>query len=764
MAVMTGGITSPTIRRLLICYPNLAELCEGSIDESSSPEELTEHILYYYDGNESTLHYSTEDVLKFMGLCTALYTFPSSFEDDDRTEQVYCGKSIVVFCPLENNEILAVAQISHGCPLAVRNSLVKSHAIFCLLREGGIIPRLSFLRGDLLSDDESFKLKNADESDSSIQLTALDKSNNSVTEGSSVEEPMPMGMSCDALDLSYLPQESEKVDRLGDSWKQDGCVYVGMKTLYKLRKKIRKQKLALGKVSDLLEMKRKSMEENLEVMIEEVERLSKILPICSIRRDLKDHYDEFLVESSLCNRCVVEMVPRPLHPDGYIPNKPRPAATIQLGHAIRDFLKRELRSFETEESKLIGISTFYCGDLLFTHMMKSEDDEEKEVEVSNETAANIVRYMDYFQQQMQQQGIIRLPTRMPTSNSEERRNSAKKRQVYRDSNDTEKQIDNNDFQNDDSIDQQSCTETDVTPISIGQYLESPPLSMLNVSDELLEVNDAKVGNVWTPLFFLNFGDNKHVPTKVALFSINQYNFLVYLDGADYDESDDTKSKHSSIRSMQSTVSFHGNYFFSGDMMPPTYATISEAYFADEGQSPITNVLRDVSLILSQCINECIPAERTPCYSSNVERGVDIVFLDRLQQKAIVLPNPEAPSKDTSRRRSTTGSSPGVGKNDRESLILNDNTLSTDYRQLLLSRLPNNIANAFDDMMSEIDIRKRNKCDEGIELCTYLSYGWLWATVHNQQELYVLFELTECMTVTEMQRRTDKIRRKFFRTH
>ena len=112
------------VERLLIFYPELPTICEGTIDESSSLEELTEHIIYFYDGKSSNwdgadaCQYATEDTVNFAGLCAALYTFPSAFseENDDRSREIHFVNSTLVFYPVEKNEeILCVVQIT-SCP------------------------------------------------------------------------------------------------------------------------------------------------------------------------------------------------------------------------------------------------------------------------------------------------------------------------------------------------------------------------------------------------------------------------------------------------------------------------------------------------------------------------------------------------------------------------------------------------------------------------------------------------------------------------
>lgn len=140
--------------------------------EGASIQEISEQILYYHrdpkwSTSDSTIgpptprtkHSWTEEAVQFLGLSSALYTLPSSLGIGDlveeRTKQIFFGKSTLVFVALESSaEILAVVQVSRlyqngsksdnagGNPLAVRASVERCHSLFCLLRGGGICTRL----------------------------------------------------------------------------------------------------------------------------------------------------------------------------------------------------------------------------------------------------------------------------------------------------------------------------------------------------------------------------------------------------------------------------------------------------------------------------------------------------------------------------------------------------------------------------------------------------------------------------------------------
>ena len=184
------------IERLIIYHTGL--LPPGGLDESASPEELGENILYYFDSatiaNSTTNHFCTEEAVKFLGLATALHSLPLNLSNAIRsgegvsgsdscgdrgndasstsnTRQVHLVHSTLVFTPLENeydgcNGLVAVAQIPRagsggpaknennsskssgtivtgGDPVAIRSMIQRKHAGFCLLRGGSIHFRLS---------------------------------------------------------------------------------------------------------------------------------------------------------------------------------------------------------------------------------------------------------------------------------------------------------------------------------------------------------------------------------------------------------------------------------------------------------------------------------------------------------------------------------------------------------------------------------------------------------------------------------------------
>lgn len=152
---MTSSSRHP-IQRLIIFHSRLAESSLGKpLDDNASNEELCEQVLYYHStqslDQSSSNNDNQDEVIQFMGLCTALHALPATLDPSnttDSTSEVYLDHAALVFCQLEA-DVLAAAQVgrrsseAQGCTLsAVVAALQQSHLVFCLLRSGGIHRRL----------------------------------------------------------------------------------------------------------------------------------------------------------------------------------------------------------------------------------------------------------------------------------------------------------------------------------------------------------------------------------------------------------------------------------------------------------------------------------------------------------------------------------------------------------------------------------------------------------------------------------------------
>jgi len=491
------------IQRLLIAHLKLAELFTGghSLDESASTDELREQILYFYSSSSSTSSssncssdemregYSVEEAIEFTGLCSALYSLPSSLVDptahnetttkeEDRAREIVLDNCCFVFEPLENDpSILAVAQVarrsphvtaSHGgTPSAVGLALQQSHRLFCLLRGGGIHKRLVACAAGLANIEE-FK-------------------------------------------------------------------YGGMQRMYQLRKQARK----LGDKMAKLSKPNSSMMQELQRVEEELEMLLPKLPIRSLREDLSKHYNSFLGESaqlatengSPC-RCLVQALPPPIaltsrshlissSPPILNSNKPN------LGQAM-DVALECINSSQVGDycPRLIGISTFAGNQLVFTHTSL-----QNESFVSNETACTLMGYLASFRFEMRKQHDRQTKTGVSTP--------PRFKQPFR-------PLAALSF----STGLDEAHPQELQAISKEGFLAPPSLSLLSPSDEGHGFSGRHEDDkVWAPLIDLPLGGQpsssielSSIKTRVCLYDNEDLSFLLYILPVPGKEENDTSYK------------------------------------------------------------------------------------------------------------------------------------------------------------------------------------------------------------------------------
>jgi hypothetical protein len=360
------------IQRILIIHFNLYEQCMNgeSLGEGASLEELSEPILYYHhdrhidngvagrtDSN-ATSEYLMEEAVQFLGLCTALYTFPSSltlsktneevcssnaFENHDKTKAIYFEKSTLLFIPLESSiDIVAVVQIARpsiceftsntgsGDPLAIQSSIERSHRLFCLLNGGGVLYRLN---------------------------------------GSTLET-------------------SEKCRP-----------YQGMDKLFGLLKQLRQAKQQLLRCDDE-EDKHEQLNAQAMALVDEIGSLRQGLTIQSIRRDLDAHYGVYLSDFSLvasrnggAGRCLVEVPHVPIAQDSGAhilqvpPSLANPHSVMLLTNAIHETLRAHAPE-NVDTHRLDAVSLFHEGQLLHSETLP-----ESHLSVSRECASMLMAYM-----------------------------------------------------------------------------------------------------------------------------------------------------------------------------------------------------------------------------------------------------------------------------------------------------------------------------------------------------------------------------------
>lgn len=380
-------IAGSPLQRLLLLHLNLAQLCTGKeLGESASLEELGEQILYYHQDpvTATATENQHQEAIQLAGLCTALYNLPSTLntylgnrnnaksssdEDDDAvraddlTQTVELDQSTLIFVPLEDwctkngNDnryypmILCVVQVARsstygmgGNSLAIRNSVVRWHQLFCLLRGGGIHTRLS----------------------SNANATAK-----KMTQAKCAYPGM-------------------------DQW------FKGLKTKRQLRETIRRLR-----EPDLdLDLEHDSLQADLDTFQKTLPILSLREDLKFHYDAYIGDYALISSKEGGVGRCLVDTIPPPSalhdgsHASSWTPENPPPSVSYCLGQAIIGLLSK------TDSSKnggsishpgLLAVSTFFRGQPLYHH---SDDGDFEE---SNESDSLLMWYFASYSYEVNQQ-------------------------------------------------------------------------------------------------------------------------------------------------------------------------------------------------------------------------------------------------------------------------------------------------------------------------------------------------------------------------
>ena len=740
MATTNGGVLSQThspIQRILIFHLNLAEKClEGnSLGEGASLRELGQNILYYFRDEENlasknqTNEEREEEAIQFLGLCTALFTLPSSLGEqstttdtgDDTTNEIYFGNSTLVFVPLESSkELIAVAQISRlyqngnqsksesgggGNPLAVRASIQRCHSLFSMLHGGGILRRLS-------------------------GIERKDKKNN---EGS--------------------------------------CPYPQMDTLFAKLKIFRKANEQLDRQQTAND---DALNKNIEDLRHEIDNLESSLPIHLLRGDLEAHYRQYLGDMPMvvsrnggALRCIVELSPAPTPWDSGsdVTGSSQSSSlgsyvVVAIGLAVRGMLRGfQDRTMTGDKSPyLLGVSTFHQGNLLHSHIsnndnpMNHHEHNATKVSVSNDLICLLMWYMASYRTKMKQLASTQhSSSKHPETHSRSVGLALKGLTLSFGSLADEspggynhpgyKKAANNFNENGDTI----C------------FLPPPPPFMLSSSDHSYCFEGPDLEKIWAPkvdlpLVLSNWeGSNEmqHADAHVMLCQQGDFSFLFYVGCQMLDDE---------------TMKLPAQFL---DYLKENFtAIISET--KQDGQSSSKT-------------------QKPPTiHPYQGEPGQDIVFIDRdrhlltliSDRKQVVARENTKPLQGRSppRRFLRFGSRTAVEKSTnsphaQERLgAAERSALGLDARHLLASHLHLDTILAFDDMMNEVAKTKRGTWTQGwsnndsnnmIEVCTCMPLGWMYAFAEGQMELYAFFDSSIYVTVADVQCAALKLQEHFF---
>lgn len=649
--------SSPPIQKLLIAHWDLAELSTGrSLSDSASEEALREEILYFYNGSSSLHQWSassciekTKEAIVFNGLCKALYQFPNSLAsntpsvgDDDSTQEVYLGESILVFIRIEPQSIVSVVQASRTVtPSAVRASLARSHELFCLLRGGGIHRRL-----------------------------------------------------CSQQDLA------------------NELAYSQIEPIYRLWKEISNVKSRLLRVTDY-----EDGQKHLEELIAHIDDLYKTLPLIPLRRDLRIHYDAYVGElNQLADTPnilfrLTEEIPIPVPSvDGahmrFSMPLPRQFENIRpMEDAIGKFLKNQDRDL----AYILHVCCIHDGKIVFRNGSKNSA-------MSHQTVALTWNYMHRIRMQVQS---LR---RVSQTNS-------------RSSTPTNRTLSNLMLSLGKKL-EDAVQLSLVAPNREDQsYLAPPPLSLLSTLDEANGFKGpSEESMVWC------------LPVSVVC-----------------QRSDSSPEIVDAYASMYCLGDLSFLFFWKQGSAQSDRSTQSSLFFRDFETT--------VSAGLHRCSCDGLSSKQRP--PEKLERlrqagkwhteGIDIVFIDRKRDNLILFSDPSrqlvAETERSGRSPRRLGTTPPKPRSEQPDLSVRGFD-HFDCRHISAAHLPSEAILCLEDAIDRAN--QATSEDLPFETCSFLPQRWLYALKdkkrHDCFELYIIFDASKFVTLTDVQISAREIRR------
>ena len=716
------------IERLMIFHHGLPGMC-GGLDEGSSRDELSEHILFYHDSLlKSEDDAAPEDLsrsgdaINFVGICTALLSLPGAFAaEQERTTEVQLEHSTIVFCPVEESEnpdIMVVMQVKKGVghTLAVRTSIQRCHDLYSLFRGGSIHHRLS--------SRHHVPSKTAPKD--AVDYVPI----NTVLSGEETppeEAPPDMSM----RQSLELPLKRPSITAKKESkWEDDGCVYPGMSLLYKLRKQARKAKEKISRVSPIMPVKKASLETELEETDVRITSLLRVLPIQSLRDDLQDHYKEYLEEirasSSGSLRCIVEDAKSLPSTQESQRKHPSMMATIQLGRTIQTVLEKSCHVQAIGRSVLLGVTTFFEGSIIYSHYRSELPGTISNFSVSNTTASQLYSHLSSFQNKMEQRPRSR--TGFLTPSRPPRLKNVLNKQMSR-------------IQ--ERLPRRNKDGSDPEPSSVfvGQYLEPPPLAMLNASARVCEIEIDARGRVWTPFVQIPYdsqGATCYHEINVAFFTMEDFSLLFYLDTAAMLHAEPTAHNNDVAKILDEAAGSLSVCIANIESFDRAAAGRVEPSAEEQWRGPgLDVVFIDRVMGRLEVFESLENGEHTPSKGFGAAKGLKWI-------KTNVLP------KEKGREAPGNGSPTGKTHHRRQ------------FRNKVASVFPDDALDAIDDIMGLIS--ERRPTDGQFELCSYLQSGWIWSFANNRKEVYALLCPTVYVTISDVKKKCDELRGAFFGLH
>mmetsp|Transcript_20101 Transcript_20101/g.28294 ORF Transcript_20101/g.28294 Transcript_20101/m.28294 type:complete len:733 (+) Transcript_20101:135-2333(+) len=685
------------------------------LDESSSLDELAEHILYFYEGKEcksvkTTDHHlfknhTSANAVRFAGLCQALYFLPSSLEKscltcdmqeqqhrsydnidmNDQTREVQLSNSTIIFMPLEQKEtqgLLAVAQVarkyvSHsnsavsnaasrtsiitgGDTFAIRCMIEKAHKIFMIFNGGGIHHRLS----------------------------------------------------------SQLISTVSTYDR------EKCCGYPGMKKVYEYHKLLRKSR------NTTFPNKYNSNQEvaYLVKLQHNLDQLLAVLPITKLRFDLKVYYDNFIFEveshhekNGGIGRCLIQASPLPVHwtctdPIMCAQKDSKLVLVSYLKKSIKDMLRNIKICSEKNvtkpcdsvtqipnREKIVAISAFQCGSLMFT------ETEYPNIEVSTEIASII-----------QEQCFVIL------SKTTDMLQPA----IF--------------FSFRDFVPRLTMAAT--TDIK-GAFLSPPIFTTIETCKDMPKIPQQTHEAVWMPEIDMPKENGELEPkiTNIVIYIAGDYSFTIYLHLTK--EENDALQCSERRNDLCKTFKFYDFKKKLSETKPNSVLQFIPSLLSSTGE-----ILNKSIIKYRNHLEACLVQKSSTFQNILDKTGIYFLFVDRERHLSIVGVNGgmhKASNKTWNMSK----------KAEQHSKLNDDNSHHLDSRHLLSAQLPLDIMLAFDDMFHEAS-RLHNKM---AEFGTFLPQGWVYCYIHNKKELFVILNTTQYVTLADMLKAATCFKNYFFRS-
>jgi hypothetical protein len=781
---------------------------QAVLSEDASLEEHGEFILYYYNhslhatvgngeerpfkrgnssGSRSTVSshddikadHCTEGAVKFAGMCRALRSLPLSLqpqhsssntiECEDETEVVHLSDSTLVFVPLElNGDVIAVVQIPRASnqrqvqsnqqsnpnhlkqrlcagygadPTAIREAVRRSHVLFSMMNGGGIHRRL--LRTKHLEKSDDWLLEESGSPSDIFSGTDNRRLSVSSSEASSY---CYGGMK----ELFELRRENRKLDRGNDEARMMG------------RSSWRRKSNPLDAFDDIADqMGRIACQDRIESLLQ-------ILPITSLRSDIKTYYDDWVtMMQGMCaiieggvGRSIVELVPTPMRQNNnargqYPPISPAPFVCLAAAEFMRSLLSEEICT-KSKLFQLAGLSFFYRNRYVVSQFSSAGDLDD--ASLPSEIVCTIAEYLDSHQKKRLSDDSKRVSSPVTSQNGTHVHNPLD-RWLSNISSGSSKSDSAKGNVSPSSFFSISGHTTNHSSQYEAKGFVTPHASDDQAADSVF-VWDLK-SEAWLPCLFIPpmtneslecSHDDSNTETPVTLFKHGDFSFLLCFNGHYSDEK------------------------FASEMLSLLADRISgfcDEYSATEHKSgPV------VDFHSKQIINE---------NTFLGEPGMDIIFVDREDNTFLLLSHHDLSSNDFHRKTNTTslndnmtkGGIFGLGfkikencerENDSTSFIRSSHyTNKLDCRHKLAAYLPLDVMLAFDDMFNEIgrlgrrkniletsqlnsdEVQANRKVNRNttIELCTYLPQGWVYGRAFKSLELYVLLDTSKFVTISDV---------------